>query len=57
MMIYLKVPSATTTDIVVVTNAIYDSYSVLFDTDVTNDDISSLSTTFADKIALYKICS
>lgn len=49
-----KVPSETTADIVVLTNAIYDSYSVLFDTDTTNDDVSSLSTIFTDKIALYK---
>jgi uncharacterized protein (TIGR02145 family) len=49
-----KVPSETSIDIVVLTNAIYDSYSVLFDTDTTNDDVSSLSTIFTDKIALYK---
>lgn len=48
-----KVPSTTTADIIVLTNAIYDSYSVLFDTDTTNDDVSSV-TTLDDKITSYK---
>ena len=48
-----KVPSATTADIIVLTNAIYDSYSVLFDTDTSNDDISTV-TTLDNKINTYR---
>ena len=39
-----KVPSETSGDIIALTNAIYDSYSVLFDADTTNDDITSVTT-------------
>ena len=49
-----KVPSATTAGIVVLTNAIYDAYSVLFDKDTTNDDVSSVNI-LEDKINSYNL--